>query len=125
MEFNPSSVSDFAGMALFQNESHFIQFGKTKTLNGKNVLLLEAVRRGKIVSRYNFELPEAESDKKISLKVVAEIPESYAFSYSVNKGKTWKKVGENIDATLLSTQVATGFQGACIGVYATSKYKSL
>lgn len=125
LEFVPSSEKEFAGIALFQNESFFIQFGKSKSNSGKSIIILEAVKNGKILSRYVSELPENEAIKKLTLKVVAETPESYAFSYSANRGKTWNKVGDNIDATLLSTQIASGFQGACIGVYATGKYKNL
>jgi beta-xylosidase len=55
------------------------------------------------------------------LKAEAIKPDSYAFSYSTDLGKTWKLVGEPLDATMLSTQVATGFQGAEIGIYATDK----
>jgi len=124
-EFNPSSEKEFAGIALFQNESFFIQFGKTKSEKGNDVLILEAVKNGKKLAGYKSELQPKDSNKKISLRVVAETPESYVFSYSTNKGKTWIKVGESIDATLLSTQIASGFQGATIGVYATGKYKNL
>lgn len=122
LKFNPASPQEFAGLALFQNEQHFIQFGKTiDAATNKPALLLEAFKRGASLNRYSIPLSESASKSKLMLKVEALNPEAYAFSYSTDLGKTWTKVGDPIDATILSTEIASGFQGASIGVYATSK----
>lgn len=122
LTFNPASPQEFAGLALFQNEQHFIQFGKTiDAATNKPALLLEAFKRGASLNRYSIPLSESALKSKLMLKVEAINPEAYAFSYSTDLGKTWTKVGEPIDATILSTEIASGFQGASIGVYATSK----
>lgn len=122
LSFQPTSPKQFAGLALFQNEAHYMQFGKTMdSTTQKPALLLESFKRGQRLSRYMVVLPENVAQGKITLKAEAVKPDSYAFSYSSDLGKTWKMVGEPLDATMLSTQVATGFQGAEIGIYATDK----
>lgn len=120
--FNPTSPKEFAGLALFQNETHYMQFGKTMdSTTQKPALLLESFKRGKSLSRYMVVLPENVAKSKLSLKAEAVKSDAYSFSYSTDKGKTWKRVGEPLDATMLSTEIATGFQGAQIGIFATSK----
>jgi beta-xylosidase len=122
LNFQPATATEFAGMACFQNESHFIQFGKTlDTLTGKPILLVEAFKGGRSVYRASTPLLEKNAAASLTLQVKAEKPDLYAFSYSADGGKSWKRVGEPVDATLLSTKVASGFQGAAVGVYATAK----
>ena len=123
LKFNPASPKEFAGIALFQNEQYFMEFGKTiDSTTNKPTLLLEAFKRGNSMNRYCIPLPESAANSPLTLKAEAIKPDAYAFSYSSDGGKTWMKVGEPIDATILSTEIATGFQGAAIGVYATSKF---
>jgi len=123
LKFNPASPKEFAGIALFQNEQYFMGFGKTiDSTTNKPTLLLEAFKRGNSMNRYCIPLSESAAKSALTLKVEAIKPDAYAFSYSSDGGKTWMKVGEPIDATILSTEIATGFQGAAIGVYATSKF---
>jgi beta-xylosidase len=120
VDFKPATCHDFAGLALYQNESHLMQFGKTlDSLSGKPMLLLEAFRRGQNIARHQVVLNG--KSVKPTLRVKAITAERYQFSYSLDGGKKWSDLGEPIDATLLSTEVARGFQGAVVGVYATSK----
>jgi len=122
LQFSPASAKDFAGIALFQNDAYFMQFGMTiDSTTNKPALLLEAVKGGKSINKYLRPLSETLAKGKMSLKVEAIKPDSYVFSYSTDLEKTWTPVGEPLDATILSTQVASGFQGATIGIYATSK----
>lgn len=120
--FNPTSPMDFAGLALFQNDAHYMQFGKTMdSTSQKPALLLESFKGGKRLSHFSVQLPERAASSKLTLKVEAVKPDAYVFSYSLDLGKTWMLVGQPLDATMLSTEIATGFQGAHIGIYATSK----
>lgn len=122
LTFNPASPNEFAGMALFQNDTHYMQFGKTMDSTSQEpILLLESYKGGKRLSRFSVQLPTSVVNSKLTLKAEAIKPDAYAFSYSADMGKTWIMVGEPMDATMLSTEIATGFQGAQIGVYATSK----
>jgi beta-xylosidase len=122
LQFQPSSANEFAGLACFQNERFYMQFGKTlDASSGKPALLLEAFNNGKCVCRNVVLLSKKLANAKLKLKVQADAPDAYRFSYSADKGKTWISVGDAVDATTLSTQIASGFQGAVVGVYATAK----
>jgi alpha-N-arabinofuranosidase len=69
-------------------------------------------------------LSQTEADAPIYLRMDAISATLYAFSFSVD-GKTWKQVGQPLDARILSTQTAGGFEGAMVGVYATSDFQTL
>ena len=126
MNFTPAGTNEFAGMVCFQNETHFMQFGKTlDETTGAPIMLLEAIRGGRCISRYAVPLTGDAAKGKLFLRVTADTPEAYTFSYSADNEKTWTLVGQPLDATLLSTQVASGFQGATAGVYATRKYRKI
>jgi beta-xylosidase len=122
MNFIPAAPHEFAGIVCFQNEAHYIQFGKTVDAStGLPMLLLEAVKGGRSISRDSAALTGAAMQGRLLLRVTAEVPDAYVFSFSADKGRTWTQVGPPQDATLLSTRVASGFQGATVGVYATRK----
>ena len=124
LDFKPTNVGEFAGLLLFQNESNLMQIGKmldSTTL--KPIVVLDALNKGKSVCYHKVELPASEANAKIQFRVKAQKVDSYVFSYSADKGKTWKQVGEPVDSRLLSTEMASGFQGATVGVYATSVFR--
>lgn len=122
LNFTPKTPNEFAGLALFQNDAYYMQFGKTlDSTTNKPVILLEAFKRNTSISRFCIPLTESAANGKLALKVEAVKPDAYAFSYSLDLGKTWNSIGAPLDATILSTKIATGFQGATVGVYATSK----
>lgn len=123
LTYTPSSEKDFAGIALFQDESCYIRFGKTQDGRGKTILLLEAYRKGVLEKRFTFEIPEDKLQEKLNLRVNAITADSYAFYYSLGSVDDWKIVGTPVDATILSTKTAGGFTGAMIGIYATSDKK--
>ena len=59
-----------------------------------------------------------EGNTPISLRVTAE-GDKYTFSYSV-KDNNYQTVGGTVSGDILSTNVAGGFTGAMIGLYATT-----
>jgi beta-xylosidase len=122
LTFSPQDSSEFAGLACFQNEKYYMQFGKTlDPISKKPMLLLEAFKGGTYAARHAELLPESCANSKLILSVKALQPDSYQFSYSSDGGKTWLSFGSTVNATLLSTEIASGFQGAVVGVYATGK----
>ena len=124
LRFSPTKLGEFAGMVLFQNETNVMQFGKMlDSVSLKPMLVLEARSKGLSINYTKVVLPDAEAQSKLELRVKALKPDLYVFSYSSNAGKSWKQIGEPVDAKILSTEVATGFQGASVGVYATSVFK--
>jgi alpha-N-arabinofuranosidase len=58
------------------------------------------------------------SEGRIYFKVEA-YGQDYSF-YVGNQPETWQPIAENVDGRILSTNVAGGFVGAYVGMYASS-----
>ncbi len=120
MDFTPKSQSEEAGLLLFQKEGFLHKFTKTLDTDGRQILCVEEVRDGKLAAHYETLLDKKEAKAELTLRVTTPSAKRYQYSYSPDGGKTWKNVGETLDATTLSTGVAGGFVGAFVGIYATS-----
>jgi alpha-N-arabinofuranosidase len=125
MEYKPFSEKDLAGVVCLQNEGSNYVFGVTK--KGMDyVLLLEKNfrpnRRGDIISEV-LASTVIELSNPIHLKIAAKGDE-YQFLYSTN-GTDFVNLGGTVSGDILSTNVAGGFTGALIGLYATSGNNSL
>lgn len=119
LDYKPASEKDLAGIALVQSEKFNYVFGLTK--KGKdNYLVLERTEKGvsKIIGSQKIEVK-----KPIQLRVKAE-GDAYQFSYSTN-GKDFVDLGGPVSGDILSTNVAGGFTGTLIGLYATSANDAL
>ncbi|WP_196938049.1 glycoside hydrolase family 43 protein [Sphingobacterium pedocola] len=114
MDYTPRSEMDFAGLTCLQSETFNYVFGVTKS-DGNYYLVLERTEKGlsKIVAR--TKLDEA---GKIRLKVTAD-GDNYQFSYGISNGP-YNNLGSMMSGDILSTDIAGGFTGAMIGLYATS-----
>ncbi len=114
VKYTPKSEKELAGIVCYQKESFNYVFGITK--KGKDVyLVLQRTERG------NSTLVASEKiDVKspCQLQVVAD-GDNYKFNYSAD-GKDFKNLGGTVSGDILSTDVAGGFTGAFIGLYATS-----
>lgn len=119
MDYKPKSESDLAGITALQNEGFNFVFGVTKK-DKKYYLVLKKTEKG------NTEIlasKEIELDGKLELKVQAQ-HDAYAFSYSVNGGD-FQNLGETVSGAILSTNVAGGFTGTLLGLYATHANNAL
>ncbi|MFX0557240.1 glycoside hydrolase family 43 protein [Maribacter sp. CXY002] len=120
LHYQPKSEKDMAGVTAYQNEGSNYVFGITKK-GSENYLVLQKNskpnRRGKIVSEIVATEPIG-LDGPIDLKISAE-GDKYQFSYAVNRSD-FKIVGGTVSGDILSTDVAGGFTGALLGLYATS-----
>lgn len=78
-------------------------------------ILLERTEKGnsKIIASSKIDVK-----KPVRLQVKAT-GDSYEFSYSVN-GTDFENVGGPVSGDILSTNVAGGFTGALVGLYATA-----
>ena len=125
-EYEPGSEKDLAGLTCLQNELSNYVFGITKKGN-EYVLLLERNkqkgRRSREVISEIVASTKIDIGKPVSLQVKAE-GDDYQFSYSTN-GKDFVNLGGNVSGDILSTNVAGGFTGALIGLYATSGNNSI
>jgi len=116
--FSPQSNTDIAGMVCFQNEKYNFIFGITR-YNDKPIVLLER-NSGEETKKKIIDIPTKFIDKPIQLRIEAK-GAIYNFYVAFEKDK-WKTVGENENGRNLSTQVAGGFTGNYIGLYASSNH---
>src|SRR5690606_6824902 len=120
LDYTPKSEKDLDGVVALQNEGSNFVFGVTKK-DKDFYLVLEKNRwpnrRGQIISEV---LASTKIDLKdpIKLKISAN-GDKYEFSYSVD-GTTFKSLGGTISGDILSTDVAGGFTGCLLGLYATN-----
>lgn len=114
MEYTPQSEKDLAGLVCYQKESFNYVFGITKK-EKDFYLILERTEDGKSTT---IATTKVDVLKPIHLRVTANGDE-YSFSYSVDK-EEFTNLGGTVSGDILSTNVAGGFTGALIGLYATS-----
>lgn len=114
ISYTPLSEKDLAGIICYQKESFNYVFGIT--LKDKEYyILLERTQDGNstIIASEKIDL-----SKPVQLRVTAD-QDNYQFSYSTDQ-QTFKNVGGTVSGDILSTNLAGGFTGSLIGLYATS-----
>ncbi len=117
MRFVPHSANECAGLALRQNEDHQIRFVVTTTAEGGR--LCRVVRREAGV---DVEMGSVAVERdEVGLRISAE---DQAYSFAILSNGQWQPVAEAVDGRCLSTQVAGGFTGTLIGLYASSNGES-
>lgn len=108
----PRESATEAGLAAFQNERYWLSYTVRRTKDG--VMLSLDQRRGEQTTPLaSTQLPSG--TKQVTLKVSANAG-SYGFAYDTGTGWRWLK--QDVDGTVLSTDVAGGFIGATVGPYA-------
>jgi alpha-N-arabinofuranosidase len=125
IDFRPETEKDLAGIVALQSESSNYVFGITKKGNDYYLLLERNQRKfrsreteSKIVASIKID-----NSKPIRLQVSAK-GDVYEFGYSIN-GTDFVNVGGTISGDILSTDVAGGFTGCLLGLYATSANDAL
>ena len=114
MKFTPKSENELAGLTCYQSERFNYVFGITKK-DKDFYILLEKTEKGqsKIIA-------SAKIDVKMPVQLqVTAIGDEYKFNYSVD-GVNFTNLGGTVSGDILSTNVAGGFTGSLIGLYATS-----
>lgn len=114
LKYTPKSEKDLAGITCVQSERFNYVFGVTKK-DKDFYLVLERTERGR-----SKVLASAKIDVKnpIQLQVKGD-GDNYDFSYSTD-GTNFVQLGNTVSGDILSTNVAGGFTGCLIGLYATS-----
>lgn len=125
MSYLPESEKDLAGIVALQNESSNYVFGITK--KGADYFIVlernEQIRRSREKKSTIVASSKIDITQTIRLQVSAK-GDDYEFSYSLN-GKEFVNVGGTVSGDILSTDVAGGFTGCLLGLYATSANNSL
>lgn len=113
MDFRPNNENETAGIALIQNNAFHFRF-EYALRNGQNVIRLVQFTQGveTILTEKAFTV------EHIYLKVTAHGQE-YNFYYGPN-AETGEILLENADGRILSTDIAGGFVGTYIGMFASS-----
>ena len=108
MQYVAGSESNQAGLTLFKDETHYLKLCATQ---GK--LLLQKVTPEGSTTLAEQELKQGEVDLRVESDGLL-----FSFSYSINRGKDWKTIGEPQPTAFLSTRDAGGFTGTMIGLFA-------
>jgi xylan 1,4-beta-xylosidase len=113
MEFQPKNQAEAAGMVLLQNNCYHFRFEYTMQNQQPLCRLVQCIDgvNQEIATKPFFA-------DRIYLKVVAE-RQNYHF-YVGSDEKSAEIVAENVDGRILSTDIAGGFVGAYIGIFASS-----
>ena len=120
MDYSPQSETDLAGITALQSEDYNYVFGMTKK-GDSNYLMLQKNRRQRRDMETNSKIigiARIDTSKPVRLKVSA-IGDKYEFSYSTD-GTKFEPLGGIVSGAILSTDIAGGFTGCLLGLYATS-----
>lgn len=114
LDFKPKSEKELAGITCYQSENFNYVFGITKK-DKDFYIVLERTEKGNstVIASEKISL-----SKNIQLQV-SVVADDYQFNYSLD-GKNFKNLGGKVSGDILSTDVAGGFTGSLIGLYATS-----
>lgn len=120
IEYKPKSDKDLAGVVALQNEGSNYVFGITMKDKDYYVVLQknQKTRRDAAINSTIVASAKIDVKKPVQLQMKANGDE-YVFSYSLN-GVDFVPVGGTVSGDILSTDVAGGFTGCLLGLYATS-----
>jgi arabinofuranosidase (fragment) len=118
LSFSPAVENEQAGIAIYQSQSFNYQLLAGKK-GDATVLSLVKTERDEVTVLKEEILDAFYPD--LTLRIT-ENEQDLTFAYSVD-GKSEKILADKVDARILSTDVAGGFVGNTIGLYATSNGK--
>lgn len=124
VNYRPDSEKEMAGLVALQNEHSNYVFGITKNDKGF-VIVLERNTGSRLNDEVQSEIigsSKIDITKAIQLKMEAN-GDKYEFSYASDKGE-FVNVGGVVSGDILSTDVAGGFTGCLLGLYATTANNS-
>jgi alpha-N-arabinofuranosidase len=116
LEFNSSDDNEEAGMTLIQNNTHHYDLLLKKS--GKQTIVQLRVHVG---SLSYIAAEQTVPDSKVLFKIEGS-PYQYTFYFADPKNQKYTELGR-LDTRYLSTEVAGGFTGVMIGLYASSNGK--
>lgn len=120
LDYKPNSEKDLAGVVAMQNESSNYVFGITKKGNDTYLVLEKnhlPMRQGDVISEVIASV-KIDYRNTIRLQISAQ-GDAYEFSYDID-GEGFENLGGVQSGDILSTDIAGGFTGCLLGLYATS-----
>ncbi|NLI24609.1 MAG: glycoside hydrolase family 43 protein [Bacteroidales bacterium] len=116
MDFEPKRNGEEAGITAFMNNRfHYRLCAEMKEDRKKYIVLNHRL------GSYSYEVSRMPYSGSVAWLRITASPESYTFSFS-SDGKKFTIIGTG-DTRFLSSEVAGGFTGVFIGLYATGKGK--
>jgi alpha-N-arabinofuranosidase len=114
LKYTPKSEKDLAGVVCYQSEKFNYVFGITKK-ESDNYLVLARTEKGitRVIASEKIDVRNP-----VQLQVEAQ-GDNYKFNYATDK-QNFKNIGGMVSGDILSTNVAGGFTGSLIGLYATA-----
>lgn len=115
MTFQPAAESEVAGLVLLQNADYHFRCELGLEAGEPTLQLIE--RRGgseQLLASVSYP------GDKVQLKVEAK-GQDYSFYYRSSESDKWTGLCGKADGTVLSTDLAGGFTGAYLGMYASSQ----
>lgn len=117
VSFKPSSTNSIAGLVVFHDEECNYVIGLTADKDGNRAVVLDKSDKTGKTRIAMANCPPG----KITLTVDAH--NDIVRFYWSSDGKTRHQIGDDEDATILTTDYAGGFVGATIGLYASEKHE--
>lgn len=120
LDYKPNSEKDLAGVVAMQNESSNYVFGITNKGNDTYLVLEKnhlPMRQGDVISEVIASV-KIDYRNTIRLQISAQ-GDAYEFSYDID-GEGFENLGGVQSGDILSTDIAGGFTGCLLGLYATS-----
>lgn len=111
LDFEPRQNGEEAGLSVFMNRNYHYDLG-IRLVDGRNSVVLRRVV-GSMRTEYALDCGQG----PVVLRIQAE-PDAFVFSICTND-REWIELGSG-ETHLLSTEVAGGFTGIIVGMYATS-----
>ncbi len=118
LQYNPLKPGDKAGIVAFQNRTHYYFMGLCLKDDNMSIVLEQGSTNGPV--EITSSKIDIEKGKPVYLKIEAR-GKYYDFYYAL-QADDWQLLKEDIDGTLLSTNVAGGFVGTYFGMYAYSSH---
>lgn len=117
MDFEPAAANEMAGITVLMNEKHHYDLYVTR--EGEQRVIILRYRIGNVSHiAFSASLPEG----SVRLRIASE-PLWYTFSYLPAGGKEFIPAGK-MESKYLSSEVAGGFTGVYLGMFATGNGKA-
>lgn len=123
MEFNPQNEFETAGLALIQNNNFQYRLEYSIENSKKIIRLMKCISKSNInYTKYdNIEnrIIQKEFDSNILYLKISAVGQNYSFYYG-DSLDNMEVLAENVDGRILSPDIAGGFVGTYIGMFASS-----
>jgi beta-xylosidase len=113
--FEPKEETSLAGIVLFYDDQHFMQFGVSTDTDGSPCLRIKASLGDLQVNSHSWKI---KTTKEVRLRAVADGKGHVYFSYLIGGGSAWRNVGMPLSTTQLTSKETNGFTGLMVGLFA-------